>query len=883
MKNNFQYFLVFIFILLFSQTNVFAQPGCPSINAGTDQTVICTNNCATLTSTYLATGETTSYTVSSIPYTPPNPYNSGNAILVNADDVWSSIVNLPFNFCFFGTSYNKIVVGANGLISFDTTYAGNTCQYYIYSTYLIPTTSVPENSILGPYQDIDPTYKGGIYWQLIGNYPCRMLVVSYYQIPYYGDPNSISTSYCDNAIYATSQIVLYESTNVIEIYIQNKETCTNWNDGLAIEGIQNSTGTIAYPISGRNCSVWTATNDAWRFTPNGTQNYVVSWWQGSTQLATGATTTVCPSTATTYTAKIAYTNCDATVVTVTDDVLVNVSSNITASASANPTSVCPGFSSTLTATGTAGSTFAWSSGETSATTTVTPTSTTTYTVTATDGGCTATAQVTVNTLSPPTIQITTTLATCGLSDGSATATGGGTYAWSTNPTQTTATASGIPAGTYTVTVTGTNGCTATASALVTNIYGPTATASSTPATCGLNNGSVTVNATGGTGGYTYSWNTSPVQTTQTVSNLAAGTYTVTVTDQMGCSATNSVTLIDQPAPMATIANIINATCELSNGAISVTTTSGTAPLAYSWNTPTPWTLPTLSNIPGGTYTVTVTDANGCTDVAIGTISTSYKPTASASSTNEICNRTNGTIAVIANGGSEAYTYLWSNNATTANVTDLPAGTYDVIVSDSNGCTASATTRIINIPGPIADFSIHPQVLTLMDGPVLFSDNSSGNVENWYWTFGDGDTASSFNKIQHQYDNIGTFTVTLVVIDDNGCFDTIQNTVRVTETYTIYTPNCFTPNDDGLNDTWSAEGTNVDPNNFELTIFDRWGKVMFNTTNWDVIANQSEGWNGTFNNAGNYLDVVMGVYIYLIQLKEIDGPKHEYIGKISLIP
>ncbi|MGD0712062.1 MAG: hypothetical protein ABR968_12895, partial [Bacteroidales bacterium] len=112
--------IVAVFFVFFHIVDIEAQPGCPSVSAGTDQT-ICNGSCANLVATPFATGASTSYNVSSIPYSPPASYNSGTPILIGIDDRWSNVINLPFNFCFFGNVYTQIVVGSNEIISFDAT------------------------------------------------------------------------------------------------------------------------------------------------------------------------------------------------------------------------------------------------------------------------------------------------------------------------------------------------------------------------------------------------------------------------------------------------------------------------------------------------------------------------------------------------------------------------------------------------------------------------------------------------------------------------------------------------------------------------------------------------------------------------------------------
>ncbi|MGD0711638.1 MAG: hypothetical protein ABR968_10730, partial [Bacteroidales bacterium] len=460
-----------IILLIFTVFKVNSQPGCPNINAGPDQTVTCASPCANLTATYLATGATTSYSVTSIPYAPPAAFNVGTAVLVHTDDLWAPVVTLPFPFCFYGTQYNSVVIGSNELFSFDATanVPGAYCSWPLTSGATLPTSTFPVCSIMGPYQDIDPTNSGGIYYQLIGTSPCRMLVVSFYDVPYFGGTGSVSTGSCPTPpIYATSMIVLYENTNVIEIYIQNKPDCAGWNGGLAIEGIQDDAGVNAAVVPGRNNTVWTATNDAWRFTPNGAPNYTISWWQGATFISNNATINVCPATTTTYTAQIIYTLCSGGTLTLQDDATVTVNNSIGLTINPLNPVICGGGSTTLTANSTdPTATFQWSSppGGTSTSITVSPTTTTTYTVTATTTGCTTQTSATVTVSTNPTVTVNSPSICIGQST-TLTANGATSYVWNTGDNTSSITVS--PTVTTTYTVTGSNsGCTGIGSGIVT--------------------------------------------------------------------------------------------------------------------------------------------------------------------------------------------------------------------------------------------------------------------------------------------------------------------------------------------------------------------------------------------------------------------------------
>ncbi|MGD0712214.1 MAG: PKD domain-containing protein, partial [Bacteroidales bacterium] len=381
--------------------------------------------------------------------------------------------------------------------------------------------------------------------------------------------------------------------------------------------------------------------------------------------------------------------------------------------------------------------------------------------------------------------------------------------------------------------------------------------------------------------YTYHWNSIPVQTTQIATNLPAGVYDVTVTDHSGCTATNTVTILGFPAPTDTIATIVGAKCNKSDGLLTVTVNGGTPPYLYLWNTTPAQSGPTASNIPAGTYSVSITDANGCHATATAVVPNTNIPTATVSSTDAYCGNANGTATVTAAGGSGGFTYYWSNNQITAIDTGLTGGIYTVTVTDDSNCTVTATISVTNIPGPTAGFTEQPKILTLLDGPVTFTDNSIDNfpgnfIVSWSWNFGDL-TLGSGSYIQHQYSNLGTYLVTLIVTDNHGCKDTISDTIKIKDYYTFYIPNAFSPNSDGLNDLFYPSGNDVDSNNFSMMIYDRWGNLVFQTNKWCIthdLIGHGEGWNGTKNNLGSLNSVEMDVYVYRIRLTDLNGIKHE---------
>lgn len=434
--------------------------GCPHIT-GSNDTTTCGTSSVTLSASYLPTGATDSYVVTSIPFAPPYPINSGTVFSLGTDDIWSSSpITLPFNFCFFGGSYNQLWVGSNGVMTFTdpgTTY----CPWSFSAT--APSSSLIINAIFGVYQDIDPSVCGTIRYDILGSYPCRTFVFNFDAVCHFS---------C-TSIQTTSQIVMYEGTNVIDIYIYNKPLCSSWNSGNALVGIQNSSGTVAYVPPGRNTGAWTASNEAWRFMPNGAPNYTVSWFSGGSVVGYGDSINVAPTTTTDYIALVTYDNCDGSQYIDMDTITVNIGvSDIQVTAS--DTTICNGESTTLDAIG--ASIYNWNSGQTDSSIVVSPASNTTYIVTGTDAtGCEDidTIDIFVNPL--PNVNLAATpSAICGGDQSVIVANGANTYVW--NPSS--ATGDSLfdnPSATTTYNVTGTdaNGCSSTASTTVTVNPAPT--------------------------------------------------------------------------------------------------------------------------------------------------------------------------------------------------------------------------------------------------------------------------------------------------------------------------------------------------------------------------------------------------------------------------
>ncbi len=448
----------------------------------------------------------------------------------------------------------------------------------------------------------------------------------------------------------------------------------------------------------------------------------------------------------------------------------------------NTTSVgCYGSNNgTATAIATGGSTpytYSWNTSPTQTTATAINLTAGIYKVTITDSnGCTDTASTQVTQPNPLTTSITKDDVSCnGGNNGSATAgiTGGTapyTYSWSTSPTQNTPTATGLSAGTYTLTVLDTNGCTDTASVTILQSSSLNTSTVTTDVLCnGGSNGTASINVSGGTAPYTYSWNTSPTQTAATATGLSPGSYTVVVIDSNGCGDTASVTIGQPNALNALISSLSDVSCyNGADGTATATAIGGTTPYTYSWNTTPTQTGVTATGLSATPYTVTVTDSNGCTDTATATIGQPNPITASVTKTDVSCNGgSNGTATTIASGGTAPYTYSWNTTPTQtgASATNLPIGTYTVTIQDSNGCNHMSSITIAE-PSALSSTVSTIKVKCFGDSNGRASVVVNGGTAPYTYSW--NTTPMQTNTIATNLP-IGTYTV--YITDSNGCMDT----------------------------------------------------------------------------------------------------------------
>ena len=404
----------------------------------------------------------------------------------------------------------------------------------------------------------------------------------------------------------------------------------------------------------------------------------------------------------------------------------------------------------------------------------------TYTVTVSFGnGCVQVRNVAVN--SVPVMVVSPSVATAALCNGAADGTAqaiitGGTapytYLWSNG--QTSSTATGLTAGTYTATVTDGNNCTALTTANITQPTALTATGNIVNAVCNGATGSASVVPTGGTAPYTYLWDNGATTAT---TNLTAGTHSVTITDAHGCNKTlNNINVTQPTALVANVTQTSSPCSGIGSGSATATAVGGVPPYNFAWSNGQ--TSASLSNLNAGAYGVTVQDANGCT-VSVNNI-TIVAPAAlsTVATVNQIdCNGNNsGSAMAIATGGATPYNYIWSNGQTTAMASNLSPGTYTATITDGNGCTSQTTA---NITQPTALNAVVGNVVNASCSAATGSATAVaiGGTAPYTYLWNNGQTTATATNLW-----AGSYAATIT--DANGCTTTTSANVAAPQPLTV---------------------------------------------------------------------------------------------------
>jgi hypothetical protein len=341
-----------------------------------------------------------------------------------------------------------------------------------------------------------------------------------------------------------------------------------------------------------------------------------------------------------------------------------------------------------------------------------------------------------------------------------------TFAWSNSAT--TANINNLCAGSYTLTITDVDG---NQEITTFQVGTPTAIAANvvaTPSTCATGDGSIVSTPTGGTGNYTYLWNTG--STDSLILNASIGTYTVTVTDGSGCTTVASGAVSENGSGLLADLTTTDENCDLMNGSINISMQNGTAPFSYVWNTGANGNV--LSNIVAGIYTVTVTDANGCEEVFSDTVSaTEAVINEGATMVSDLICAGDGTgsINVIMADGAAPFGFAWSNAAVGSIISNLSGGTYTVTVTDAAGCTDVATFEINEPDSIVAAADVINAFGGDCNGSISITAFGGSGVLSYQWSHDAGATAATLNELC-----AGDYSIT--VTDANGCSVEVTTTI-----------------------------------------------------------------------------------------------------------
>jgi hypothetical protein len=306
---------------------------------------------------------------------------------------------------------------------------------------------------------------------------------------------------------------------------------------------------------------------------------------------------------------------------------------------------------------------------------------------------------------------------------------------------------------------------------------PTLVTGNTPATCNAANGTAWVQASGSSG-YGYSWNTVPPSNNDSIFNLSASIYQVTVTDLYNCASVDTVIVNNLGAPQIDTILITEPLCfGGTNGSATVMATGGTPPYDYLWGTGD--TTATLNNVANGGYTVSVTDQNGCLASSFANIGQPPQLLIFATSTNVTCFGSNdGALTTTATlGGTGGYTYSWTTGDSLANVNGVGPGSYAVTVTDAHGCTASATATITQPPALVVNLSAtDASCFGFANGGAMAT--VTGGIPGYTYAWSNGDTTGSISGLSQ-----GVYTLT--VTDTTGCSLTNAVTVNAPPAVNIF--------------------------------------------------------------------------------------------------
>jgi gliding motility-associated-like protein len=542
-----------------------------------------------------------------------------------------------------------------------------------------------------------------------------------------------------------------------------------------------------------------------------------------------------------------------------------------------------------TATGGTGTTYSyeWSNGQSSPL--AVGLDSISYTVTATDeNGCEAIASFTPSDLDQIDFLIIDTPPSCfDFQDGrlgiNQISGGGGqdiddyTIEWSTGTTG--ATAEGLQAGIqYSVTVTSAQGCESVRSRTLQEPQEISFELSVENVACfGDTDGQISVeNIVGEFAPYTYNWSNG--QEEATALNLASGAYSVTVVDANGCFSTESAT-VEEPEALSVEFSSEDTPCFGSQmGAIMAAAKGGTPGYDYLWSTGD--TQPALNNVAAGTYLLTVTDQNGCSDIITAVIEQPEPLKASFNLQDPSCfGASDGMIEITAEGGSIPYRYSLDGDFFSGSRTLIALGAddYQITIMDANGCTATQSASLQDPPEFVVDAGDNSYTIVLGDSLQLDASSVNGvGLVDYVWEPPYDGTLSCLNCATTVARPDVSILYKLYAIDENGCESTDKVWVYVDKPRVVAVPTGFTPNGDTNNDfliVHGRAGTMVQ----YFQVYDRWGELLYEARDFEV-NDATAGWDGTYK--GEMVN--SGVYVWQLVVTYEDGMEESYFGETTLI-
>ena len=661
---------------------------------------------------------------------------SSNPSSMSSDDQHDVVVDIGFTFNFYGIPYTQLVVSGNGYVTFDISQASQYSPWAINAPIPNP-GNLPENAIMAPWQDINTGIGGNIYYGVSGIAPNRVFIVTWCEVPMFS---------CTSDLH-TSQIILFEGSDKIEMYLQDKPLCITWNAGAGVQGLVDATSTnfdiVDDPtlLLPRNFPLpWTATNEGWEFIPNNpATSYTINqiayvpiiaglntWTDDSgTVLGSGPTLPVNISSSATYYATITG-NC--TFGNLTDSITMTVPECFDIILTSTDAS-CLGNDAVITCTpdtllplwqcelyDLAGSNLVTVPNIVDSSYTFTNLFPGTYVVQAVSGISTAIDTIIVGQVQNP-ISIATDISSVSCYNGnngqiSVLATGGLLpYQYYINSVLNAnafpydSLFSDLSAGSYIISVMDANNCMNRDTVVISSPqYTLQALAASKVIICtGSSDGFCVGSAAGGTPGYSYEWFDSGMNsfsTNDTAFNLSAGSYYLEVMDANGCDTFTTVNVIAPQVPLSASPQVFNVVCKGDSTGMIVGDASGSwGPYTYYWLDLNGDTLQTsdthisnrdtLFNLSAGTYYLYIEDYEGCVEEYTLNVDEPLEAL-SIDSMNVISpiacyGDSVGIARLYASGGDPVYSYLWDNGETGIIASSLTSGYHSVLLTDDWGC------------------------------------------------------------------------------------------------------------------------------------------------------------------------------------------------------